>query len=439
MVTRQRKLAEEDSMTMLTREARWRLTFDCGLAAVLLAIAAPAQAQWTQVAEIPTTQIFSVWANGDTLAAGADTAVYVSTNAGATWKRSARPVAGVGAIDALRVRNGRLFAGTFGQGVYFSDDLGTSWTAFNEGLVGGVLNSQLSVVDFQVLGDNLCAATAGAGMYVRGLTAGTWQTFGDVFEPNQASNVNTVTLGGIRLLAAAGANGMVFIRDPGDADWTISNLDNVGIHAGLSAQSSVFTGSGWLVGSNLGLFSSALGQEPWTRVDPGLGVLDWTTFATRAGHVFAAFDIPGFAVMEESDDNGASWKNEEDLTSAFVLKLAISGTNLYAARADGLWRRPIGAVSSVAVAPSASLQFALAGPQPFRDVAHLRFVLPQAGRATIRLFDVLGRSVGQRVDEFFSSGPHEVALEARGLEPGVYSARLEAAGARRALRLVHVQ
>jgi hypothetical protein len=411
-----------------------------GLVVALLAMAAPATAQWTQVAPVQTTQMFSVWANGDTLAAGADTAVYVSTNSGATWTRSVKPVAGVGAIDALWVRNGRLYAGTFGQGVYFSDDLGSSWTAFNEGLVGGVLNSQLSVVDFQVLGDNLVAATAGAGMYERSLSgAGTWHTFGDVFEPNQASNVNTVTLGATRLLAAAGANGMVFIRDPGDADWTISNLDNVGIHAGLTAQSAAFTGTGWIVGSNLGLFHSVLGQEPWTRVDPGLGALDWTTFATRAGHVFAAFDIPSFAVMEESDDNGASWQNEEDLSGAFVLKLAISGTNLYAARADGLWRRAIGAISSVASDPSGSLQFALAGPQPFRDAARLRFELPEAGRATIRLFDVLGRSVGQRIDVFFSSGPHVITLEAHGLSPGVYTARLEAAGVRRTLRLVHVQ
>ena len=72
-------------------------------AAVVVLLLSPrlAASQWTPVAEIPATLIFSVWTNGDTIAAGADTAVYVSTNAGATWQRSAKPVAGVVAIEAV--------------------------------------------------------------------------------------------------------------------------------------------------------------------------------------------------------------------------------------------------------------------------------------------------------------------------------------------------
>ena len=75
------------------------------LAFGLLLIAAPASAQWTRVTQVPVTPLFSVWANGDTITAGADTAVYVSTNGGESFIRSAKPVAGVGAIEAVRVRN----------------------------------------------------------------------------------------------------------------------------------------------------------------------------------------------------------------------------------------------------------------------------------------------------------------------------------------------
>src|SRR5262245_46547117 len=92
------------------------------LAASLFAGAAPASAQWSRVTDIPATELFSLFANGDTLAAGADTAVYLSTNAGVSWQRSTKPVAGVTSIQALWIRDGRLYAGTFGQGVFVSDD-----------------------------------------------------------------------------------------------------------------------------------------------------------------------------------------------------------------------------------------------------------------------------------------------------------------------------
>src|SRR5262245_60625838 len=125
------------------------------LALVGLSAAAPAHAQWSRVTDLPVREMFSIRAKGDTVVVGADTAVFVSTNGGATWKRSAKPVAGVAAITALWIQNGRLTIGTFGQGVFVSDDLGTSWQAFNQGLVGGILDSQLFLDDLQVRGDSL--------------------------------------------------------------------------------------------------------------------------------------------------------------------------------------------------------------------------------------------------------------------------------------------
>jgi len=165
----------------------------------------------------------------------------------------------------MMVRNGRVFVGTAGLGVFVSANLGQTWQAFNEGLVGGFLNTQLDVSDLQVRGDSLYASTLGAGVYVRRLTGvNTWHHFGEEFEPNQASNVRGLAVGGTRLLAAAGGNGSVFFRDPGDADWTVSWLDNVGLRPGLQAFGAVWTGTGWVVATGVGqgVFSSTLGQEP---------------------------------------------------------------------------------------------------------------------------------------------------------------------------------
>ena len=379
---------------------------------------APASADWSQVAEIPTVKVVSVFANGDTIVAGADTTVYVSTNSGVSWAPSAKPVAGVGSIQAVLVRDGRLYAGTFGQGVHVSDNLGATWVPFNEGLVGGILNSQLDVTDLQTRGDSIYVATAGASIYLRSLVgASTWQTTGTEIEANQAANVDGLSIGGSRLIASAGANGMVFRNDPGEADWTTSNLDNQGIHAGLSAKGAVWTGTGWVVGTNSFIFHSVAGQEPWTLSDVGLGPLDWTALAAQGGHVFAAFDVPLGAVIEESDDDGDTWQNAEGQLGVFVQKLAISGNNLYAARQDGLWRRPLG---------TTAIAIALDVAQTEPGVVRLRWVVPDTRGAAI---SVLRRTAAT---DWVELGPGSVESGSR----VTYEDRTVAPGERYAYKLL---
>ena len=320
----------------------------------LLVVASPAAAQWTRVLEVPASQMFSVWANGDTIVAGTDSTVHLSTDAGVTWKPSAKVASGVTSVQAVWVRNGLLYAGTFGKGVFVSDDQGDTWLAFNQGLVGGLFNSQLSIVDLLVRGDSMYVATSGAGAYVRNLTAGTWSHFGEQFEPNQASNMNAIAAGGSRLFACAGFNGTVFFRDPEDSDWTLSWLDNVGIAPGLAALTAAWTGVGWVVGANTGVFRSALGQEPWTFVDVGFGTLLAVSFATRGPEIFAAFGTGALTFIQHSIDGGATWQPLDTLSAVFVHELASSGDILYAARLDGLWRRSV--VSAVQPSSWSSLK-----------------------------------------------------------------------------------
>ena len=307
-------------------------------------------------------------------------------------------------------------------------------------MVGGILDTQLDLTDLEVRGDSLYAATAGAGVYVRSFApAGTWQHFGDAFEPNQASNLNDLALGGARLLALAGSNGQIFHRDPGDPDWTISNLDNQGIHAGLTPFTAIHTSTAWVVGSNLGTFTNTAGEEPWTRTDVGLGPLDWIPFATDGSRIFAAFDIAPAVIIEQSDDNGLTWQELDGFAGVFVKSLALVGGELYAARGDGLWRSSVALAGAPPAAAAGALRLEMAGPQPFADRAQLRFALPAAGAATIEVFDISGRRVIEPVRGSWTAGEHVVAVESRSLAPGVYAARLTFAGSSATLRLVHVR
>lgn len=326
-----------------------RLRF-IALTLVFLAVASSAHAQWTRIEDVPITSIYSVWARGDTITATADSVVYISTNGGASFKNSVPVAAGVTSVQAARMRNGRLYAGTFGQGVFVSDDLGDSWAEFNQGLTGGLFNTHLFIADLLIDGGKLYAATSGDGPWMRNLaTNANWTHFSNIFEPNQASNMNGIAAGGTRLLASAGFNGTVFFRDDGAPEWTLSWLDNVGIAPGLAALTQIWTGSQWVVGANTGIFYSAQGQSPWTFVDLGFGAILSSALATRGTDLFGAFGDGSTAMIEYSLDHGVTWHVLDALPVTFVLGLATHGDTLYAARVDGLWTRSI---ATVAVQPT---------------------------------------------------------------------------------------
>jgi len=403
----------------------------------LLAVARPATAQWTRVEEIPAVTIFNVSVNGDTIAAGGDTAVYVSTDAGSTWKSSVRLPAGVKEVERVRIHNGRLFAGTRGWGVFVSDDLGDTWTDYNQGLVGGFANSQLFIIDMAVVGDSLYLATDGSGAWVRNLTSGIWSPFGNAFAPAQASGMNAIAGGNGRLFAAGGFNGTVFYRDPGQPDWTLSLLFNDRFAPGLAALTALWTGTRWVVGSNIGVFLSARAQEPWTFVDPGAGrPLFTVSFAMRGRDIFANFGAFTSTISWSADD-GTTWRTIETLPLP-VPSIATLGNTLYAGRTDGLWRRSIANITAPP-SSSTSLRFAIAGREPVRDIARFKFDLPEPGHAVIEMFDVAGRRVSKVLDAGMSAGPQEVAWSASAVGSGIYFARLRIGKRSEVLRVIVVR
>ncbi len=407
------------------------------IALVLVALAAPASAQWTQVPDVMASNVFSVSTNGDTIVAGADSFAYVSTNAGANWKRSARVAAGVTSVRRVRISNGRLYAGTDrfdgpGQGVFVSDNLGDTWSAFNQGLLGPGSND---ITDLLIRGDSLYAATDGAGAWVRNLTSGIWSRFGNAFDSQPQTAA--IAAGESRLLACSGFNGSVFFRDPGQADWTLSLLFNDRFAAGLAAQSAAWNGRGWVVSSNIGVFHSTTGQGPWTFVDFGLNPLFFTAFATRGTDLYVSLGAANGTLIALSHDDGVTWQGLDTLASAQTYDLARQGTTLYAGRVGGLWRRSIANIVSVPGGDAPSrLAFAIAGSQPVGDRVRFQFELPEAGSVAIEVFDVAGRRVGDGIRDARPAGHGEIDWDAGRLPAGVYHARLTAAGERATARLV---
>ena len=405
-----------------------------------ISVASPALAQWSRVVEVPVATIYSVWANGSTIAAGSDSTAFVSADTGATWTQTSTIAPGATAVKAVRLRNGLLYAGAYGRGVFLSSDMGATWQSFNQGLTGAFADQQLKISDLLFHGDTLYAATEGAGVWIRNLAnEGTWSRYGAL---DQATYTEGIDASDTRLFAATGNNGDAYYRDPGDLDWTMTLLLNGTTAGGLAPSSVVWTGGSWLVGTNIGVFRSPTGQEPWAYTDFGLRPLFFTSFALSHGIVFTHFANNQGTGIEYSTDDGVTWQVLDRQPGTFTYAIETVGAQLYAARVDGLWRRSIASIiggPDPGGSVSSSLHFTILGRRPSQDEVRFGFQMPRSGRVRIDLFDVAGGHVGLVVDESLSAGSNEVRWSTRGLPSGIYFARLAALGRTEVAKVVRVK
>jgi len=80
-----------------------------------------------------------------------------------------------------------------------------------------------------------------------------------------------------------------------------------------------------------------------------------------------------------------------------------------------------------------------AAPNPFSTETTLYYELPREAPVRLRVFDVTGREVALLVDTVQSAGFHHATFAARGLQSGVYRARLECAGTIAERTIVHLR
>ncbi len=66
-------------------------------------------------------------------------------------------------------------------------------------------------------------------------------------------------------------------------------------------------------------------------------------------------------------------------------------------------------------------------PNPFNPTTHIDFVLPQASKLTLRVYNLLGQQVSELANGRFSAGRHSVTFDGNNLSSGIYFYRLQTA------------
>lgn len=91
---------------------------------------------------------------------------------------------------------------------------------------------------------------------------------------------------------------------------------------------------------------------------------------------------------------------------------------------ESMWGEPPNA-PDVSVLPSLELGFA---PNPFAGEITVNISLPESGKVSLKVYDILGQEVTTLTDEFYPSGTHKLKYLGSELPVGRYYFHLTAGG-----------
>ena len=305
-------------------------------------------------------------------------------------------------------------------------------------LTGGTLGSHNFVRDFESRGDSLHVATDGAGVYRLDLRAAlpAWSKFARRSRRiAPAESPYSIALGRASSPARAATESRsrtIRVKATGRRRSSTA-ASRPGSSTGLAV-----TPSGVVAAGSGHAFRSATGEASWTSIPPGLGAVTESPLVARGSQVFAAFNKLGqtysaYLPSRTAPGTFPSRRRRTPMRARGPRRRALRGAHRRSVVAFG--RDRLGAGEPV---HAARVALALDGANPGRGGVRFRVIAPADAPATLRVFDVQGREVARPLDASFVGDGSVVTWNAEGARPGVYFARLEAAGEHSITRFVRL-
>ncbi|MBW4890714.1 hypothetical protein KXQ82_13360 [Mucilaginibacter sp. HMF5004] len=264
-------------------------------------------ATYSKILSLPINEKFIVLETLDNTiyAAAASGIVYSSTNLGATWSSSAIVKQGT-VITALTLFNNRIYVGTETDGIFVSDNNGTSW-------VNQSLNQYIS--SFVVWNNNLYASSldgiSPGTVFVLNQSLNTWTTFSTNGLPtNHDFDVYKIVVANNTLAAIRGVNGFFFSYNTTTGNWNttayLPGTPQIKMQDLISDQGTLLASAGKT------LFNSTNFGTTWSYDTIGLKKLSNANFTLRARVLYAASNK--FYVLSNLPTGGA-WIQQRDWAS----------------------------------------------------------------------------------------------------------------------------
>ena len=176
---------------------------------LLLLSLSVAHAQWTRVAELPSTDIYTLYRKGNVLYSGGTDKIYYTSDGGQSWDSTA-VIPGFVSVDNIIVFKNELFASSFSRGVVKSIDGGNTWLDVRTGIFP-------FISDFCEGNGDLYASTMGASIFkLDPVTRSSWQLFSNGLS-NLSLNVTSITANSQALVAGTN-NNAIYDYSPFDSN-----------------------------------------------------------------------------------------------------------------------------------------------------------------------------------------------------------------------------
>lgn len=234
-------------------------------------------------------------------------------------------------VNLMRVKEGSLYAGTIRAGLFRSRDDGRHWVSINRGLENTDVESMLSQP-----GDVLYAGT-GQGIFISKDEGEHWELFNEGIGSVLVRSIVATKDG--TLYAGTQGSG-IFKRRAGDSKWTqiVSGFDFQGIEEQVIRAMVLGRGEFLFAGTlGAGIFRSRDGGAHWERANAGLANLSIRSLTVDGRGILYAGTGEG---VFYSEDDGARWLPlEGGMTNIQVHSFVTSEQgDLYAGTGGGLFR-----------------------------------------------------------------------------------------------------
>lgn len=247
--------------------------------------------------------------------------VFMSNNDGENWNDISSNLGDLD-VSKLAISGSNLFAGTYGGGMFLSTNNGISWTSINNGLTA------TNVLSILISGGKVFAGT-NSGLFMSSNNGSSW-TAANTGLTN--TYVWSLTADGSNLFAGTDGGG-VFLSTNSGANWTAVNtgLTSQRISHLYSSAGTIFAGAYYN-----GLFRSTNNGANWTAVNTGLpSVSDVTATQALGAYIFAG--VYGAGVYRSSD-GGASWVAvNTGLSNQDITSFGYKGTKLFVSALKGVY------------------------------------------------------------------------------------------------------
>ncbi len=311
--------------------------------------------------------IWSLDYSDGTLFAGTEVGLFSTTDNGINWVNM-----GIGSFDVRAVlvstsnsESGKIYAGTWGSGVFVSTDFGATWNINNEGLPNLAVQTLVKGINGEIY-----AGTFGGGVAV---------------SENGGNNWTEMNIGASYV-------------------WKLA-VDKLGnVYAGTYGE---------------GLYK--LDENNWIKADDGITsqhVYSISFDTTNTAYV-SSWNSGVFA----STNTGSSWESlgMQGMGASSVIIDSESNQVLVGTSDGALFNRPaviVGVDDQTSSIKSFNIEQNY--PNPFNPNTVIKYSIPKSTNVKLEIYDVLGRLVTSLVNSYQQAGEYSINFNANGLTSGVY-------------------